>query len=349
MSETSKVMCERCALRDKEEIKPPSKWLWVGVGVLIFVLVCFYLNAFFNQAECDFNGQIPNCHWYQDLPAAWGQLGDFVGGLVNPIVGVITITLLLTSNYIAKTELREARLEAGRSTAAQEKMEASMAKQLEEAKSQNNLANSYEHKRQFQSHMMEIKNQQPEVDHEKKYLYSTLFPCSLMGDRKLSRLLIKNYLIAVRMYLEVVDALNPVSKSEVDTFLRDELHQINKLVGLFNGSVRFSKGESSIKYTIEQETIKVYGGSLRSHALFRVEQIQKIHDILNFADDFDVNGDMHKFLKKLHRTVKNFTPVLELGDLDRIAFDSKGDKFSQDIKQLREEFREIESSLNFIG
>jgi hypothetical protein len=37
---------------------------------------------------------------------AWGQFGDFLGGLLNPAIGALTVYLLLVSVYIQRKELR---------------------------------------------------------------------------------------------------------------------------------------------------------------------------------------------------------------------------------------------------
>lgn len=43
---------------------------------------------------------------YSDSREAWGQFGDFLGGVLNPAIGALTVYLLLVSVYIQRKELR---------------------------------------------------------------------------------------------------------------------------------------------------------------------------------------------------------------------------------------------------
>lgn len=76
-----------------------------------------------------------------DNPEQWGQLGDYLGGLVNPIVGLITVILFVTSlrqNQVAlaqsREELRQARLAIEQAAATQKATEGALAEQVTIAK-----------------------------------------------------------------------------------------------------------------------------------------------------------------------------------------------------------------------
>ena len=44
--------------------------------------------------------------------AIWGQFGDFIGGIVNPVVGLVTIVLLILTLHSQRKELQEQREQA---------------------------------------------------------------------------------------------------------------------------------------------------------------------------------------------------------------------------------------------
>lgn len=66
----------------------------VGVAVSAGVAVLAYVFVF-HQAG-----------WSPD-PAAWGEFGDFLGGLINPIVGIVTVFLVFLSISIQRREFKQ--------------------------------------------------------------------------------------------------------------------------------------------------------------------------------------------------------------------------------------------------
>lgn len=80
-----------CAYRlfESEKKHKPHPIIFSAIGAL-FVLLTFYLN-----------GSKVN---YEELgtPAQFGQLGDFIGGILNPIFGFITLLMLVESYKITQ-------------------------------------------------------------------------------------------------------------------------------------------------------------------------------------------------------------------------------------------------------
>lgn len=72
-----------------------DKIVKVGAVAAIFALsvVVFYLGWF-------------NKHKVSNDPSDWGAFGDFIGGLVNPVVGLATVILVIFSISIQRRELR---------------------------------------------------------------------------------------------------------------------------------------------------------------------------------------------------------------------------------------------------
>lgn len=86
----------------KEEVKEPLIHTWaIWIALVVFTLA---LGIYAIQFIWGLPHLSPN-------PEAWGQLGDFLGGMVNPIIGLITILLLATSlkqNQIALQQSKDA-------------------------------------------------------------------------------------------------------------------------------------------------------------------------------------------------------------------------------------------------
>src|SRR4051812_44080053 len=71
---------------------------WPGIALVI--LSGSLLAAYFSRF-----GTLP------DKSEAWGQFGDFMGGVVNPFVGIFTILLLIRTLRLQRQELAETRAE----------------------------------------------------------------------------------------------------------------------------------------------------------------------------------------------------------------------------------------------
>lgn len=94
---------------------------------------------------------------FSDSTETWGQLGDYLGGVINPIVGLITIWLITTSlrqNQIAlrqtREELAETRRAIDQAAELQEKTEEALSKQVtvaQQARDMNNTIAMYNHLR----------------------------------------------------------------------------------------------------------------------------------------------------------------------------------------------------------
>jgi hypothetical protein len=80
--------------QDMEQESPIQKWAPYLVLIVLGGAVAFYLTQFPNGLS--------------DKQSVWGQFGDFVGGLVNPIIGFFTIWLLAVSLRQNHKALRQA-------------------------------------------------------------------------------------------------------------------------------------------------------------------------------------------------------------------------------------------------
>ena len=114
---------------------PFQKWaIWVAFGLLLGALLAYLAN---------FHGG------FSDETSAWGEFGDYLGGLVNPIVGFLTICLLTVSlrqNQLAlqqaREELKLARKAIEQAKEVQQATERALAKQISIAEQTRDFENA---------------------------------------------------------------------------------------------------------------------------------------------------------------------------------------------------------------
>lgn len=83
-----------------------SKWLWITVFLLALGALIGVFLTYFYWFRIELNFQTSKA------PEVWGQFGDFVGGLLNPILSFITVIILIITslyqqNQYEKLERRE--------------------------------------------------------------------------------------------------------------------------------------------------------------------------------------------------------------------------------------------------
>jgi hypothetical protein len=120
-----------------------------------------------------------------DYRAAWGQFGDFVGGILNPIFGFLTICLLVN-------ELRVTRKAAADAERAQKANEIILQNQLLEAQSQNRFSNYFKHLDEFSAYLKDFKGYN-DVKIDDRPLHKLIFPNCLGGNYHPSNEFSKNF------------------------------------------------------------------------------------------------------------------------------------------------------------
>lgn len=81
---------------------------FAGILIVALLAVAVYANKFI-----DGNG-------LSNSQEVWGQFGDFIGGLLNPMIGALTVFLLLISVHVQRKEFRNSIAEMKASNAALE-------------------------------------------------------------------------------------------------------------------------------------------------------------------------------------------------------------------------------------
>ncbi len=89
---------EKPSVSDHDGLVKFVSWTPYIAGGILLVLVAAYVFAFYQ------NGWSKN-------PDAWGQLGDYIGGLLNPLVACFALIALVASVRLQKAELAATREE----------------------------------------------------------------------------------------------------------------------------------------------------------------------------------------------------------------------------------------------
>ncbi len=102
-------------------ISTPMAILFVLLGLAISFVILAYLNKFSISA---FSGD----------PAAWGQMGDFFGGMLNPILAFASFIALLYTIKLQSAEMKDSRKELEQSRRAQQETARLTKENLEQEK-----------------------------------------------------------------------------------------------------------------------------------------------------------------------------------------------------------------------
>jgi uncharacterized membrane protein len=71
-------------------------WPWILLVVILTVIVSLYVSQFYNFK-------------WSEKPGDWGAIGDYLGGILNPLVSSIALFFLIKAYISQKEELAETR------------------------------------------------------------------------------------------------------------------------------------------------------------------------------------------------------------------------------------------------
>lgn len=71
-----------------------SNWPWIVISIFITIISILYAINFHN-------------HNLSDNPSDWGAIGDYFGGLINPLTSLVALYFLIQAYTTQKEELKE--------------------------------------------------------------------------------------------------------------------------------------------------------------------------------------------------------------------------------------------------
>lgn len=95
--------------QETEEIQPRDLPRWLTIGAPVFALS--FLASAFGLYFFNFHGELAD-------QQTWGQFGDFVGGVLNPLFGFLAFLLLLATLILQNRELQLSTQELAKSAKA---------------------------------------------------------------------------------------------------------------------------------------------------------------------------------------------------------------------------------------
>jgi len=104
---------------DKPKVAEAGHWLVIGAMVVGLAVIAVVAGAYFFK----FHGPTA------DEQGTWGEFGDYVGGLINPIFGFITVLILVETLRVQRRDLELSRIELEASTKALKSQSITLARQ----------------------------------------------------------------------------------------------------------------------------------------------------------------------------------------------------------------------------
>lgn len=336
---------------EKQKIKVEAKEKelrihWWAIGIIVAGILGYFLNfALRPFVTCKISGGTKcEWQWISSATGTWGEFGDFVGGTINPFIGLVTVVLLVHSIRltisalkqneealnISKDELIETRRAVEHATAAQEKMEASLRAQLVEAKSQNNFANYYVHLDEFKKHVYSISKNYFLIDAgvNLKQLHSLLFPdLKTKGSDNISKVAISELLKVIYWFLFHLAVPESYGETSYNQRLLDvKTFMLRLRSGLVNGGKdSFFVYDDEFKRFLDAVTIYSFSDLIENVAF----EIDFCAEILEFECERSIIEDLifvADNLKKAAKLAPKYDYVEETkqykmsGGLDMIPF-----------------------------
>ncbi|MCQ9325659.1 putative phage abortive infection protein [Neisseria dentiae] len=103
---------------------PEIKWYQGLIGLIAFIFILLMVAPILVLYYDNFGSRE-----LSESPEQWGQFGDYIGGVLNPIFGFATFIALLYTIKLQTEELKATREELARSAKAQENSEQALAEQ----------------------------------------------------------------------------------------------------------------------------------------------------------------------------------------------------------------------------
>ncbi|MEN0037683.1 MAG: hypothetical protein AAGC78_11465, partial [Cellvibrio sp.] len=247
--------------------------LWGSVSVYVIIMLLGSIRAFkANYLEC---ADVPDDLFracLENSRAAYGQFGDFIGGMFNPIVGLFTIYLLVSTIkqqnraleqteaalghansalgqneraleqnaealIIARDEIRLARDEIAIGREIQLKTEQALDAQISEAKSQNNLSNYFTHRNQYIGYISVefTEGEQRRGQFESRYLHGLVYSNAHHGRLNVGKQVQQKLVAEIREFIDAFSNINDNSDGERKVLLEVLKDQITRRRQFFRG------------------------------------------------------------------------------------------------------------------
>ncbi|MGV8837119.1 hypothetical protein [Cellvibrio sp.] len=339
--------------KEEEPIFWTANKIALGCFLLILSAVAYYLYriVFPELPECIGRWDEEKCliDSLVNRKAELGQLGDFLGGLINPIIVFVTVILLLRSHHqtekalkISNSELIATRNAVDQATKAQEEMKKSLEIQIIEAKGQNNFGNYFKHLDEFTKHMESFVSFS-DVTIEYRRLHKYIFPACINGEynpdvavqEKFDRVLADVFLQFMLLDSNDWVAAAKVSKriEELISAFQIDIHHCVSVDAL----KKHSNGEyiSGLKYFVKIGEMEITFSV--DNVIRHISSLILLIKCFDHALKFKINGDMayYQHSDALFIMENHFAAALRQGKWGNINQDGKIDPWMSLMKIAR--------------
>lgn len=309
----------------------------IGFAALITVFMSYVYNFAIYSNDLCASKSLDCLRWFtfSSDRSAWGQFGDFVGGVVNPIFGFLTICLLVV-------ELRATRRAAEEAKNAQESTEKALRDQLTEAKSQNDFANYYKHLEEFRKYVSECYPDQNVIDIDARRLHAVLYP-SINFTEDLYKNSIKNRRQLQTTIKDLCGSMTSLIESgfkDIDSFLTEFRVIHSRHLTKFENILRNARFEL-IKINIKGTIYEFYGASIHKTVESLVDDCIVLNKIQEFEPAFGAYMQSDEMLKTLRNAGMLFPRINVNGNSLSIVSDTRG--FVRMLAELQMVILQIES------
>ncbi|RYY04580.1 MAG: hypothetical protein EOO53_01855 [Gammaproteobacteria bacterium] len=319
---------------DRNEGDSPNYNTSISVVVTaIAIILSAILIYYFNFAE-------PNCYLSleclkklpSDSPATWGVFGDFLGGVINPFIGLLTVVLLVASIKqqnlalaqnekalkLSNEELAATREEIKTGREIQLATEAALKAQIAEAKSLNDFQKTFKHWEEFERYLAtKFSDENVETKMYIRRLYQLCFPSPIENNFSLSSNIwrsLYNQLIKVHTTTRSAD-LN--SSRGIELYALDLNNQFLQVFDVLQGSFSWSNvglQNAGRNFFIGPDHVVLTGHGVQGHLSHFLLKLNALYDICAFDHQFDRLGVCLEFILQFEKVIRSYMPGLQVED-----------------------------------
>lgn len=265
--------------------------LWIGVLFFLIVLTSYFLNFGISTTSETWLRSFSNSN------SDWGTFGDYIGGLLNPMLGLVTVWLLLKNlhqnNQMLKQaadELELTRNEIERGLEIQNNTKSALDKQIFLSENQHKIDNIFNHSSRFSDYLKESLNSSScRIDAiQTRQLYRKLYPNATEGNLDLGKDLLKAFIQRISLFFNILETQKTFDHEGVVSFYNSVNNHNMHLHGIFGNSIKISfTNFNPTRFIIGGTVLELNGGTIKSHTESYLLQLRAYYTICSFTFDFD--------------------------------------------------------------
>ena len=262
----------------------PHRILWVAIAFLSSAILVYLFNfAAWPYITCVTESGWEHCFFWSlsSKTGTWAEFGDFIGGFVNPLLGLLTIYLLVNTIAqqnkallhaesalehaeraleqnaqiieMSREELKVLHDELRRGQDIQKATEDALKQQIGLARSQNNFSNHYKHMEEFERYVKDVSERQlTRFVLNVRALYQDLYPSSKDGEFRVPNNSLQFFQDFNIFLMNCMQSFEAENWDVADGGLADAKHRLAQLFGDERALVRLALDHPSRRAVPDQ-------------------------------------------------------------------------------------------------